>query len=191
MKYEFKINNYLYLDRIVDIAQGNPRLAVMAAQVAKDSKTLKSIRDVSELYDQYYSSIKSDLDALEDEGILKVAGIIAFFRSVDRTNNNLMSNIQRIFGITTEDFWKASKILHNMEVLDMFEKEVVKISDQILSTSYNSETSLILSRVSLSLATCAAITARRGFPCAISTILSRYRWLLINHELPLNVTDST
>jgi hypothetical protein len=42
-----------------------------------------------------------------------------------------MSNIQRIFGITTEDFWKASKILHNMEVLDMFEKEVVKISDQI------------------------------------------------------------
>jgi hypothetical protein len=31
------------------------------------------------------SSIKSDLDALEDEGILKVAGIVAFFRSVDRT----------------------------------------------------------------------------------------------------------
>jgi hypothetical protein len=65
----------------------------MAAQVAKDSETLESIRDVSELYDQYYSSIKSDLDALEGEGILKVAGIIAFFRSVDRTNNNLMSNI--------------------------------------------------------------------------------------------------
>jgi hypothetical protein len=34
-----------------------------------------------ELYDQYYSSIKSDLDALEGEGILKVAGIIAFFRN--------------------------------------------------------------------------------------------------------------
>jgi hypothetical protein len=51
------------------------------------------------------------LDALEDKGILKVAGIIAFFRSVDRTNNNLMSNIQRILGITTEDFWKASKTI--------------------------------------------------------------------------------
>jgi hypothetical protein len=95
-----------------------------------------------------------------------------------------------------------------MEVLDMFENEVVKISDQILSTYLfylvffkkklidfsilindndlfpqykqrliddNSETSLILLRVLLSLATCAAITARRGFPCAISTILSRYR----------------
>jgi hypothetical protein len=33
LQVEFKINNYLYLDRIVDIAQGNPRLAVMAAQI--------------------------------------------------------------------------------------------------------------------------------------------------------------
>jgi CheY-like chemotaxis protein len=59
LQAEFEIHNHRYLDRIVDIAQGNPRLAVMAAQVAKDSNTLKSIRDVSELYDQYYSSIKS------------------------------------------------------------------------------------------------------------------------------------
>jgi hypothetical protein len=39
-----------------------------------------------------------------------------------------MSNIQRILGITTEDFWKASKTLHNMEVLDMFENEKFFIS---------------------------------------------------------------
>ena len=131
---EFEINNHLYLDRIVDIAQGNPRVAIMAAQVAKDSNTLESIRDVSELYDKYYSSIKSDLDALEDGDILKVAGIVAFFRNVDRTNDNLMSDINRIFNITAEDFWEASRKLHDMEVLDMFENEVVKISDQVLST---------------------------------------------------------
>ena len=131
---EFEINNHLYLDRIVDIAQGNPRVAVMAAQVAKDSNSLESIRDVSELYDQYYSSIKSDLDTLDNEDILKVAGTIAFFRKVDRTNDNLMSDIKEIFGISTDDFWEASKTLHDMEVLDMFENEVVKISDQVLST---------------------------------------------------------
>ena len=134
LQTEFEINNHLYLDRIVDIAQGNPRVAVMAAQVAKDSNTLESIRDVSELYDKYYSSIKSDLDALEDGDILKVAGIVAFFRNVDRTNGNLMSDIKGIFGISTDDFWEASKTLHDMEVLDMFENEVVKISDQVLST---------------------------------------------------------
>lgn len=131
---EFEIKNHLYLDRIVDIAQGNPRVAVMAAQVAKESNTLESIRDVTGLYDRYYSSIKSDLDALEDGDILKVAGIVAFFRNVDRTNDSLMSNIKNVFGISADDFWEASKKLHDMEVLDMFENEVVKVSDQVLST---------------------------------------------------------
>ncbi|MFQ5713181.1 MAG: hypothetical protein ACE5GU_04055 [Candidatus Scalinduaceae bacterium] len=131
---EFEINNHLYLDRIVDIAQGNPRVAIMAAKVAKDSNTLESIRDVSELYDIYYSSIKSDLDALNNENILKAAGIVAFFRSVDRTNNNLMSDIEGIFSISAEDFWEVAKTLHDMEVLDMFENEVVKTSDQVLAT---------------------------------------------------------
>lgn len=131
---EFEINNHLYLDRIVDIAQGNPRVAVMAAQVAKESNTLESIGDVTELYDKYYSSIKTDLDALEDRDILKAAGIVAFFRNVDRTNDTLMLNIQNVFDIATDDFWEASKKLHDMEVLDMFENEVVKVSDQVLST---------------------------------------------------------
>jgi hypothetical protein len=108
----------------------------MAAKIAKDSNSIESIRDVSELYDQYYSSIKSDLGALDNENILKVAGIIAFFRNVDRTNTNLMSDIKEIFGISTDDFWEASKTLHDMEVLDMYENEVVKISDQVLSTIF-------------------------------------------------------
>lgn len=131
---EFEINNHLYLDRIVDIARGNPRVAVMAAQVAKESNTLESIRDVTELYDKYYSSIKTDLDALEDGNILKVAGIVAFFRNIDRTNDALMSNIKNVFAISADEFWEASKKLHDMEVLDMFENEVVKVSDQVLST---------------------------------------------------------
>lgn len=131
---EFDINNYLYLNRIVDIAQGNPRVAVMAAQVAKESNTLESIGDVTELYDKYYSSIKTDLEALEDVYILKVAGIVAFFRNIDRTNNPLMSTINNVFGISVDNFWEASKKLHDMEVLDMFENEVVKVSDQVLST---------------------------------------------------------
>lgn len=131
---EFEIHNHLYLERIIDIAHGNPRVAIMAAQIAKDSNTLDSIRDISELYDIYYSSITDDLNALKDANILKVAGIVTFFRSVDRTNSNLMQDINEIFDISAEDFWEASKKLHDMEVLDMFENEVVKISDQVLAT---------------------------------------------------------
>lgn len=131
---EFGIKDHLYLDRIANIAQGNPRLAIMAAQVAKKNNTFESIGDVTQLYDQYYSSITLDLEALGDEEILKVAGIVAFFRSIDRTNDDFMLDIERIFGISAEDFWEALKKLHDMEVLDMFEDEVVKVSDQVLST---------------------------------------------------------
>lgn len=131
---EFNINNQLYLNRIIEIAQGNARIAVMAAKVAKDNDTLESIRDVSELYDTYYSSIRSDFDALRDENILKVAGIVSFYRNIDRTNSDLMSGIEKAFDISTKDFWQAVKILHDMEVVDMFENEVVKISDQVLAT---------------------------------------------------------
>lgn len=131
---EFKIDNNLYLDRITDLSQGNPRLAVMAAKLAVEENTFQSILNVSALYDAYYSSIKKDLDVLEDENILKVAGIVAFFRSVDKTNSDQMSEIERIFNISTKDFWTAANTLHEMEVLDMFENEIVKISDQVLST---------------------------------------------------------
>ncbi len=131
---EFEINNHHYLERIIDIAQGNPRLAIMAAKVAKDNNTLESINDVSELYEIYYSSIKTDLNVLNDGNILKVAGIMAFLRSLDKTNNDLMLNISEVFNISPEDFWEVAKTLHDMEVLDMFENEVVKTSDQVLAT---------------------------------------------------------
>src|SRR3989442_25767 len=41
----FGIHNHLYLERITEIAQGNPRLAVMAARVAERENTLQSIAD--------------------------------------------------------------------------------------------------------------------------------------------------
>jgi hypothetical protein len=134
LQNEFKINNHRYLDRIVNIAQGNPRIAIMAAKVVKEKKTLESIRDVTELYDKYYSSIKTDLDALEDKDILKVSGIVAFFRNIDRTNETLVLDIKNVFNISADDFWESSNKLHDMEILDMFENEVVKVSDQVLST---------------------------------------------------------
>ena len=131
---EFNITNHLYLDRITDISQGNPRLAIMAAKIANDTNSLESINDVSDLYDVYYSSIKTDLERLNDQNILKVAGIVSFFRTVDRTNKKLMLEIQENFHISIDDFWESAKQLHDMEVFDMFEDEVVKVSDQVLSS---------------------------------------------------------
>jgi len=130
----YSITNNLWLDRICEIAAGNPRLAVMAAKIAIEEGGLNSIRDVSTLYDQYFSSIRNDIQALDDANVLKVAGIISLFRSVDKTNEQLMDMIRNAFGIDTAKFWQSAQLLHTYELVDMYENEVVKIADQVLAT---------------------------------------------------------
>lgn len=134
---EYGIHNYHYLERIADIARGNPRLAVMAAEVAKTGP-LSSIHDVSTLYDRYFSSIREDLNGegadLGSADLLRVAAIVSFFKVVDRTNEEMMSIIEAASGIAPATFWQAAGRLHEIEVLDMHENEVARVSDQILGT---------------------------------------------------------
>jgi len=134
---EYGIRNYFYLERIAEISHGNPRLAVMAAEIAKQN-SLDSIYDVSSLYDIYFSSIRKDLVSEgTDPGktdLLKVAAIVSFFKAVDRTNDAMMKQIEEAFGIIPSSFWEAAGHLHEIEILDMYEDEVVRMPDQVLST---------------------------------------------------------
>jgi hypothetical protein len=136
VKDEYGIIHPLYSERIAEIAQGNPRLAIMAARLAKQENTLESISNVSSLYDEYYGSIRRDIEELGDENILKAAGIVAFFRTVDYSNKEMMGAIEEAFGIPQEVFWKAVRRLDGLELLDMYENEVVRTSDQVLATYF-------------------------------------------------------
>ncbi|NUU78178.1 nSTAND3 domain-containing NTPase [Paenibacillus xylanilyticus] len=131
---EFEIKNGHYLERISEIAKGNPRLAIMAAKVAKRENNLQSIRDVTMIYEEYYESIKRDIDALDDVNIKKAAGIVSFFRTIDFSNNDQMTSIEEAFSIPKYEFWEAVKKLHDIEVFDMYENEAVRVSDQVLAT---------------------------------------------------------
>ncbi|HXQ38989.1 MAG TPA: hypothetical protein VN843_33615, partial [Anaerolineales bacterium] len=134
VRHNSAITNILYLDRIAEIAQGNPRLAMMAARVAERENNLQSIADVSALYDEYFASIRDDLEDLGNSTHILVAGIIAFFRVIDRSNAEMMGAITDNFQIDAQEFWQAAERLHTLEVVDLYEKEIVRISDQVLST---------------------------------------------------------
>ena len=131
---ECDIRNPLFLERIADIARGNPRLAMMTAKVAKQKGTLQSIGDVSTLYDEYFASIREDLEELGTQNHLKVAGIVTFFRAVDCSNDEMTNVIDKAFGISSETLWKAAQRLQDLEVFDMYEHEGVRISDQAFAT---------------------------------------------------------
>jgi len=106
----------------------------MAAQIAKDKNTLHSIRDVTVLYEEYFSSILKDLVEINQPNLLIVAGVIVFFRSVDRSNKETMRAIETAFGIPDDIFGGAAKHLHELELFDFYENEVVRVSDQVLAT---------------------------------------------------------
>jgi len=65
---------------------------------------------------------------------LKTAGIVAFFRIVDYSNEEMIAEIELAFGIPKNVFWQAVCRLHGLELLDMYENEIVRTSDQVLAT---------------------------------------------------------
>ena len=134
VKNEYNVTNPIYLDRIIDIAGGNPRLALMTASLAKKHNTLDSIYNVTSLYDEYFSTIKDDLEEFNDENFLKAITIVAFFRTIDKENSSQVELIENTFNISINDLWIYINKLHHLEIFDLHENEVVKISDQILST---------------------------------------------------------
>lgn len=134
LEKRFEIKNFDYQMRIQDIANGNARLAVMAAKIAIETNQLASIRNVASLYDEYFGQADNVKNIINDHQVIIAAAIVAFFRGVDRANERQMQYIQKSFGFQEEKFWELVHILHKNELVDLYENEVVKISDQILST---------------------------------------------------------
>jgi hypothetical protein len=134
IKKDFKITNLSYIKRIEFLSKGNPRLAVMISKIAYEANDLSSIRDISNVYDAYYKSLSDEVEIFKDIELMKVLAIISFYRSIDKTNEIQTSQIEEIFNIKIDFLWKKVKELHHLEIVDLYEDEVVKITDQILST---------------------------------------------------------
>lgn len=120
--------------RINQISRGNARLAMMCAKIARETKRLDSLRNVSELFELYFSPIYNDIIKASGEDSLKVLGIISFFRVLHREYEEPNNLIYREFGISNERFWTVCDTLNKLELVDLYENDVVKISDQILAT---------------------------------------------------------
>lgn len=131
MKTCYGITNRVYTDRIVAIAEGNARLAMLAGKLAADSESLAAIRDASGLYHNYYSK---QLNALvESETGVSSAGIIAFVQAIHIKNLEKFTPIFEALKITSSDFTSDLKLLHKAEIVDLCNDEAARISDQSFS----------------------------------------------------------
>ena len=134
IKKDFKITNPSYIERIQFLSKGNPRLVVMISKIAYEANDLSSISDISNVYDVYYKSLSGEVEIFKDIKLMKVLAIISFYRSIDKTNEIQTTQIEENFNIKIDFLWGKVKELNYLEIVDLYEDEVVKISDQILST---------------------------------------------------------
>ena len=122
------IRNDKWLDQIVRIANGNIRVAYIAAHEAlKDDNDFKSLFNQKELLGKFYKQEISKID--ESNSLIITAGIVAFFRCVYLEQLFYISPILRNVGLSKQSFVNNVNILISKEIIDDY-KNVVKISDQ-------------------------------------------------------------
>ena len=124
------IKNYKYINLIVRIAGGNPRIAYMAGKVALKTNSLLAVHDATQVYEQYYASTISDSQIGADKKLRLTAGILAIAHVVILNRANLFTEILKLGNLTVEDFKDCLFQLESIEIVEIHENTIAAISDQ-------------------------------------------------------------
>ncbi len=128
----FKVLNAEYQKEIIRIADGNPRLAIMAALLALERQSLAALHDVSDLFDKYFLTFIRDKDELAETTNIKCLGIIAFFHTIPYKNKTVTDPILKSFEISYSSFIDAIDQLDKLELVEI-QYEHVKVAEQNLA----------------------------------------------------------
>lgn len=133
---DFNIQNPDYIKRLLEIAEGNPRLAIMGAKVAIGSQNLNSLNDVSDLYDRYFSNAL-DAEIFKDEMLLKTLGIVSFFNAINKQDDVFYEKLMQNFQLDRFAFEEALVKLEQHELIESStDLSMVRISEQVLGTYF-------------------------------------------------------
>ncbi len=131
----FGIIAYDFQREIIRIADGNPRLAIMAALLANEKQDLHALYDVSDLFDKYFSTFIKDKDQFADNFNLQCLGVISFFYTLPINNKQLLSGILKNFELNYFAFIDAIDLLDKLELVEI-RFDHVKIPEQNLSVYF-------------------------------------------------------
>ena len=124
------IKNDAYLKRIVNIANGNPRLAILASNIAGESNRLDSIYDVSKLYSAYYGRVLKDSELSSNTDLLKVLGIMALIDSMYIDKIDMLKPFLSEHRISEDSFRSSLYRLHELELIDIYFNKAAKFAEQ-------------------------------------------------------------
>lgn len=124
-----------YQQKIIRIAEGNPRLAIMAALLAKAKQNINVLHDVSELFEKYFSTFVNDNGEFDKSINVKCLGLISFFYTIPYKNKEITTEILNNFDLSYSEFIEAIDKLDQLELVEI-QFEHVKIPEQNLATFF-------------------------------------------------------
>lgn len=127
------IKNIDYQNRIIRIAEGNARIAMLAGKIACNLNRLDSINDVSQLYADYYNSALQENNILNDTVLCRVTGILAFLDSVHLEHLDVILSVLQEYNIDKGAFIESVKKLHQFEIINIYHDKAVRFSEQCLA----------------------------------------------------------
>jgi len=131
----FNIKNPKYQRKIVEISDGNVRLAVMGAKLAQEKQTDFLWGDASDLFDSYFNSFLADFDLFENKTLLKTLALVSFFFTINRENKKFIVTILDLFEIDYYEFNEAIEELHKRELIEV-QYNHARISEQVIATYF-------------------------------------------------------
>lgn len=132
LSVNMQITNDLYVNPIVSIAKGNPRIAYMAGKLARDKQSLDAVHDATQVYEEYYASIIQTTLG-DNKDLCLTAGILALVRSVILDKLDYLVDILKIGNLSRDEFTECIRQLSSMEVVEIYKDKVAVISDQCLA----------------------------------------------------------
>lgn len=132
LKVNMQIMNEQFVDPIIKIAEGNPRIAYMAGKLAKETQSLAAVHDATQVYEQYYATIvHSKLG--DNRDLCLTAGILALVKAVMLEKLECLDELLKMGNISNEEFVNCIRQLSSMEVVEIHRDKVANISDQCLA----------------------------------------------------------
>lgn len=131
----FKILNWDYQYKIFSISNGNARLAIMMAIIAKKTNSLDSLNNVSDIFEQYFETFISDEKTFKDKQVLKTLGILSFFYTLPYNDEELLVSVANSFSISIDELRESFDKLHGLDFIEL-NFHHVRIGEQNFSTYF-------------------------------------------------------
>lgn len=123
------IINHIYFDPILKIADGNIRLAILVAQIAKKHQNVESLQNVSEVFDIYFNSIMSDKPNIALSNNQRILALIYLYNIVKIDDIASFELYFKPFKIKYKKFNDSILELEKLELVDLnFNR--VKLNEQ-------------------------------------------------------------